>query len=213
MDAEMEIKRGEIYWIGGRGNHIEGSEQKADRPAIIVSNNTGNKYSPVVEVVYCTNQEKKTLPTHTVLQKVSTGDAEGSTVLCEQVCTVSKNRIYDANSYIGRVSDEDMQRIDKAIAVSLGLDYLYDNCNSKSVQETICEAISTVAEQEAEQLNAISGKTVKEHINLYRNGYTMELTPEENSTDENMAREVIEVDFYKEKYDNLLERVFKKAGI
>lgn len=57
------IKRGDIYFIRDTRQSI-GSEQKADRPAVIVSNDANNKHSGVYEVVYMTTQPKTDLPTH-----------------------------------------------------------------------------------------------------------------------------------------------------
>ena len=40
------IKRGEIYYA--ELNPVIGSEQGGTRPVLIISNNTGNRYSPTV---------------------------------------------------------------------------------------------------------------------------------------------------------------------
>lgn len=58
-----DVKRGEIYYIS-RGGYNTGSEQQADRPGVIVSNNKNNKNSQTLEVVYLTTQPKNELPTH-----------------------------------------------------------------------------------------------------------------------------------------------------
>lgn len=106
------MRRGDIYYVIG-GAAI-GSEQSADRPAIVVSNDTGNKYAPVVEVVYLTTRKKVGLPTHVFI-----GSAERPSVaLCEQIVTVSKSRLVRR---INRVTTEEMRRIDKALTKSLGI--------------------------------------------------------------------------------------------
>ena len=56
------MKRGEIYYI--ENDNSVGCEQRGIRPAVIVGNDVGNKYSPVLLVVYFTLQHKKHLPTH-----------------------------------------------------------------------------------------------------------------------------------------------------
>lgn len=106
-------KRGEIYYIyqSGSGN---GSEQVAGRPAIIVSNNKGNEFSPVVEVVFLTTKEKTQLPTHVEILSCK----RPSIALCEQIDTISKSRI---GKYNGKCTDEEMHKIDKAICVSVGI--------------------------------------------------------------------------------------------
>lgn len=82
-----DVKRGEIYYIS-RGGYNTGSEQQADRPGVIVSNDKNNKNSQTLEVVYLTTQPKNELPTHCTIR--STGRV--STVLCEQIHTVSVGR-------------------------------------------------------------------------------------------------------------------------
>lgn len=109
----MEIKRGDIRYIES-GFPTTGSEQRAGRPAVIVSNDINNKNSATVEVVYLTTQPKRDLLTHTVVR----GTGQRSTALCEQITTVSTERIGD---YCGRVTDDEMSRIDDAIMISLGL--------------------------------------------------------------------------------------------
>ena len=83
-----EIYRGDIFYIM-QGSYV-GSEQKSGRPGVIVSNDLANKHSPNVEVVFLTSQEKKALPTHVeVIARVP------STALCENIQTVSKERLRD----------------------------------------------------------------------------------------------------------------------
>lgn len=107
-------QRGDIYYIAGGGGLPTGSEQRADRPAIIVSNDTGNRYAPVVELVYLTTRRKSGLPTHVPIFS----SERPSTALCEQIVTVCKSRL---ERYIGSITEEEMQNIDKALTRSLGI--------------------------------------------------------------------------------------------
>lgn len=107
-----QVKRGDIYYIVG--GEVTGSEQGANRPAVIVSNDTGNRYAPVVEVVYLTTRQKIEMPTHVYI-----GSAERPSIsLCEQIVTVCKSRL---ERYIGSVTVEEMRQIDKALQTSLGI--------------------------------------------------------------------------------------------
>ena len=45
------IKRGDVYYIVKK-NDVCDSEQRAGRPAVVVSNDKANEHSDVVEVVY-----------------------------------------------------------------------------------------------------------------------------------------------------------------
>lgn len=109
------MKRGEIYYIKGT-NQEEGSEQRGDRPAVIVSNDKNNENSDVVEVVYMTTRPKTDLPTH-VLTRSS---RKLSTILCEQIYSVSKSRVME---YEGKLTKKELQALDTALAISLGLDF------------------------------------------------------------------------------------------
>jgi hypothetical protein len=111
--VELKIRRGDIFYIQ-KGWQTIGSEQQSGRPAIIVSNEENNAHSQTVEVVYCTTRIKAELPTHTTVLSTP----YESTVLCEQVTTVSVDRIGD---YVGRCSEKEMREIDLCIMTSLGL--------------------------------------------------------------------------------------------
>lgn len=125
-----DIKRGEMFYISRGGTSYNGSEQHADRPAVVVSNNKNNENSNVVEVVYMTTQPKTDLPTHVTIR--STGRI--STVLCEQVYSVSTERV---GTYIGECTDKEMENIDIALMISLQLDG--NMKTSKKYNETIKE--------------------------------------------------------------------------
>ena len=112
MTRTIEYRRGDIYYIEAGGVCV-GSEQKPGRPGVIVSNDLGNKYSSNVEVVFLTSQSKKELPTHvSVICKVP------STALCENIQTVSKERL---GTFIRACSDNEMREIDNALLCSLGI--------------------------------------------------------------------------------------------
>ena len=109
---KMEILRGDIFFVESDGWC---TDNKHHRPAVIVSNNSGNHFSDWVEVVFLTSAEKKPLPTHTNV--VCRGSI--ATVLCESIATVHKTKI---GEYIRTCTDEEMQKIDDALRCSLGLD-------------------------------------------------------------------------------------------
>jgi len=62
------MTRGDIVYVRNDVGKATGSEWSKNRPAIIVSNDACNKFSPVVEVVYTTTSRRKhLLPTHVIL--------------------------------------------------------------------------------------------------------------------------------------------------
>lgn len=110
---QRRIRRGDIFYVGG--GHATDGEQGANRPAVIVSNDIGNRYAPIVEIVYLTTQNKRNLPTHVHIKS----SKRPSIVLCEQVTTVSKRRL---ERWLGHVTAKEMQEINRAIKRSLALD-------------------------------------------------------------------------------------------
>lgn len=110
----MEVYRGDIFYVR-KGGYITGSEQDQGRPAVIVSNDIRNHRSNICEAVYLTTQDKKPLPTHVeVMCKVP------SIALCEQIVSVSQERL---GEFVRSCTEAEMKAIDKALMVSLGLDF------------------------------------------------------------------------------------------
>ncbi len=111
--TNMEVYRGDIFFVTGYKAEKD-SEQKRDRPAVVVSNEKANKFSPVIEVVFLTSAEKaRWLPTHVdVMCQIP------SVPLCEQITSISKSRLGD---FVRSCTDEEMNKIDEALMVSLGL--------------------------------------------------------------------------------------------
>ena len=111
------IKRGEIYYA--RLHDSNGSEQEGYRPVIIVQNDTGNYHSSTLIVIPITSSPKRYLPTHVDLGR-NYGLYLYSTALAEQIITIDRQRI---DEYIGTIDDFKMTEIDKALKVSLGVNY------------------------------------------------------------------------------------------
>lgn len=107
------IKRGQIYFITSNRKE-QGAEMWADRPAVIVSCNELAETSPTVQICYMTTRPKKDLPTHFITE----GGLRPSTVICEQVSTVSTERV---RQLIGECSQEEMRLLDQCLLNSLGL--------------------------------------------------------------------------------------------
>lgn len=84
------------------------------RPAVIVSNDKNNAKSNTVEVVYMTTKPKTDLPTHVYIESA----LRPSTLLCEQISTVSEGRI---GEWIGELTDDEAKELDVALAISLGM--------------------------------------------------------------------------------------------
>lgn len=82
-----EIKQFDV-WTCDFSN-IGGFERFGIRPCIIISNNTNNHFSDVVNVIPLTTSSKSPLPTHCI---ISSGKVT-SFALCENVMSVKVDRL------------------------------------------------------------------------------------------------------------------------
>ncbi len=130
MEKFEAIKRGSIFYLD-----LEigiGSEQNGLRPVMIVQNDKGNTYSPTVIVVPITSKPKKYyLPTHVFIGR-QFGLPEDSMLLTEHIRTVDRKRLL---GFIGIANADFMQKVDKALAISLGL---YKGTEIKSFELCLC---------------------------------------------------------------------------
>ncbi len=118
MDNQQNtVRRGEIYYADL--SPVVGSEQGGMRPVLIVQNDVGNRYSPTVIAAAITSQQNKArLPTHIEIEARTYGLSKNSVVLLEQMRTLDKRRLRER---MGCLDERVMQRVDGAIAISLGL--------------------------------------------------------------------------------------------
>lgn len=185
------MHRGEIYYIRSNGYPTTGSEHKPDRPAVIVSNDMCNATSDVVEVVYLTTQAKKDLPTHVYTH--STGRL--STVLCEMVNSVAKERI---GNYCGTLTADELKAVDLALAISLGLDF--GNAEPKVIEKTV-EKIVTQKPTDAELADMA-------HEYALEMGYVLRTQAEPaptNTVTVDLVKAETERDLYRKLYDNMVD--------
>lgn len=112
-----DFHRGELYYADL--DPVFGHEQGGTRPVLVLQNDVGNYYSPTLIVTAATRRtfKKPSQPTHVVLD-----DAEGldpSLFMLEVIRTIDKRRM---RNYVGKLTEEQMERIDAALRVSLHLD-------------------------------------------------------------------------------------------
>ncbi|MBQ9097745.1 MAG: type II toxin-antitoxin system PemK/MazF family toxin [Clostridia bacterium] len=114
----MIVKRGDIYYADL--SPVIGSEQGGVRPVLIVQNDVVNKYSPTVIAAAITSQiNKAKMPTHIEIGAENYGLNKDSVILLEQIRTIDKQRLREK---IGRLSDDLMDGVDRAIGISFGLE-------------------------------------------------------------------------------------------
>jgi mRNA interferase MazF len=106
------MKRADVWWINFEP--AVGGEVRKERPAVIVSNDTANKYLNRVLAVPLTTSVERVYPSEALV----TVRGKRHKAMADQLTTVSKRRLQNR---IGRLSKMDMQAVEQAIKVQLGL--------------------------------------------------------------------------------------------
>lgn len=113
----MSIKRGDLFWVNL--NPTRGSEQAGRRPVLVIQNDVGNEAGPTTIVASLTTRSfSKEYPTNVHLPKGINGLKSDSTILLSQIRTVDKIRL---EKKIGQLSKDYLDKVDRAIKISLGL--------------------------------------------------------------------------------------------
>lgn len=113
-----EFKRGDVLLVDF-GDGKEGSEQFGLRPAVVIQNNVGNKFSPTLIVAAITSRVKRQLPTHLLLSQEQYNTPRQCMIMTEQVVTIDKIRVKEK---LFTLNDMDTVRLNRAIAISMGLE-------------------------------------------------------------------------------------------
>lgn len=121
------VNRGEIYWVNFDDTDEEeprsaptGSETKGWHPAVIISNDVGNVFAPVVVVASITSKAAKRKQTWDVELAAGQPLPEAGRIQGNQIVTISKDRL--GTRRLGALSPMQLPALDYAIRVSLGLD-------------------------------------------------------------------------------------------
>ncbi len=110
-------KRGDMYLVSF--DPAVGAEIKKTRPALILQNDIGNRYSGATIVAAVTSSvNEKLYPTEVLVEATKTGLKNDSVVLLSQIRTIDKRRLIKK---IGSVEKETMELVHRAIEISLGL--------------------------------------------------------------------------------------------
>lgn len=103
-----DITQGEVYFCD-MGDVI-GSEQSGIRPSLIISVDILNRTSTNVVVLPITSKIKKIQPFHKILlqEKYPFLKYKINTVLCENIKSISKDRI---SQFLGSIDDDDLKDV------------------------------------------------------------------------------------------------------
>ena len=125
----MSIARGEIYWV--EFDPVKGSEQGGLRPAVVVQNDVGNRFSPTTVVAAITRTiPPKSYPFVVIIDAKESGLPERSVVNCSQLATIqisgSGSRMRPPPGEadvrpIGRLGKKSLDRIGAALRYNMAI--------------------------------------------------------------------------------------------
>ncbi len=110
-------RRGEVWLVNF--DPTVGTEIKKTRPAIILQNDIGNRYSSLTIVAAISSRKEKAVyPTTVPIQAPEGGLAHDSLALLDQLRSADKQRLVKK---LGRLKPETMRRVEASLLISLGM--------------------------------------------------------------------------------------------
>lgn len=105
-------RRGDVYWVNL--DPVVGTEIRKTRPAVVVSNDSCNRYGARVVVLPVTSNVDSLYPGEAMVEvKGKRGRALG-----DQIRSIDKSRL---KARVARLTADEMSRVDEALAITLGL--------------------------------------------------------------------------------------------
>jgi mRNA interferase MazF len=105
-------RRGDVYWVNL--DPVVGTEIRRTRPAVVVSNDSCNRYGTRVVVLPITSNVDSLYPGEA---KVEVQGKPGR-ALGDQIRSIDKSRL---KARLGRLTADEITRVDEALAVTLDL--------------------------------------------------------------------------------------------
>ncbi len=110
------IRRGDVCLVNFA--RARGSEQAGQRPALIIQSDVGNEYSATTIIAAMSTSRAEGYPFRVSVSPGDSGLREQSTVLLDELLTVSVERL---GRRLGHLSPHVIEQVDRAIHHSLGL--------------------------------------------------------------------------------------------
>jgi mRNA interferase MazF len=110
-------KRGEIYLV--EFDPTRGHEIQKTRPALIIQNDIGNRFSPITIVAAISSKfDSPPHPTDVVVEQGESGLALRSAIIVNQIRSIDRERL---GKRIGHLNPAALKRVDRALQISLAL--------------------------------------------------------------------------------------------
>lgn len=105
-------RRGDVYWVAL--DPVVGTEIRKTRPAVVVSNDSCNRYGARVVVLPLTSNVETLYPGEAAV------DVRGkpARALGDQIRSLDKKRL---RARVATLTADDMERVDEALAITLAL--------------------------------------------------------------------------------------------
>jgi mRNA interferase MazF len=110
--VRAQPRRGDVYWVVL--DPTVGTEIRKTRPAVIVSNDSCNAYGTRVVVLPITSNVNSLYPGEASVEV----EGKPARALGDQIRSIDKARL---RTRVGRLSQDDLQAVDEAIRITLGL--------------------------------------------------------------------------------------------
>lgn len=104
------IRRGAVFLVSL--DPVIGSEVGKTRPAVVVQNDLANRTSPTITILPISSSKDRIFPFQVRIPAGEGGLSRDSKVLCEQIRTVSKQRLLEP---LGQLSPERLGEIRAAL--------------------------------------------------------------------------------------------------
>jgi mRNA interferase MazF len=117
MHGKTTVNRGDIWAVDLEP--ARGSEMDKIRPCLVVTNDTANRYSPVIAMVAVTTTAPSKPYPFIVEIPESANMPRRSWIDCVHIRAVDKSRLGKYYTSLDRVT---MKRVDRALLIQLGID-------------------------------------------------------------------------------------------
>lgn len=106
----MTLQRGDVFLVSL--DPVVGSEVGKTRPAVVIQNDLANRSSQTVTIVPVSTSTERVFPFQVRIPAGEGGLTRNSKVLCEQIRTVSRQRLVQR---LGQLSEERLREIRVAL--------------------------------------------------------------------------------------------------